>query len=90
MLKTVSISVTGKVHGVFYRKGTKDKAGVLGITGEVKNMPDDTVHIIATGSTKQIEQFVEWCRQGPPKARVTNVIITNLPLQSFDKFSIVH
>ncbi|HEY6505427.1 MAG TPA: acylphosphatase [Chitinophagaceae bacterium] len=89
MLKTVSIIVTGKVQGVFYRQSTREKATASGITGEIKNMPDDTVHIVATGSPEQIEQFIEWCRQGPPKAKVTNVFIAVLPLQSFEKFSIV-
>ncbi|MEI9808619.1 MAG: acylphosphatase [Bacteroidota bacterium] len=76
MLKTVSIIVTGKVQGVFYRQSTKEKATSLHITGEVKNMPDDTVHIIATGTGEQIEQLVSWCKQGPPKARVASVFVT--------------
>ncbi|MDP4265625.1 MAG: acylphosphatase [Bacteroidota bacterium] len=89
MLKTVSILVKGKVQGVFYRHTTKEKATELGITGEVRNMPDDTVHIIATGSTEQTDKLIEWCKQGPPKARVTGVIVKELPLESFEKFIIV-
>jgi acylphosphatase len=89
MLKTVSITVTGKVQGVFYRQTAKEKATELGIKGEVKNMPDETVKITATGTKEQIEQLIEWCRQGPPKAEVQNVITEEMPLQSFDKFSIV-
>ncbi len=89
MLKTVSITVSGKVQGVFYRQSTREKATALGINGEIKNMPDDTVHIIATGPAAQIEQLIEWCRQGPPKAVVTEVITKELPLTSFQKFTIV-
>jgi acylphosphatase len=89
MLKTVSIIITGKVQGVFFRQSTKEKATALGIPGEVRNMPDDTVQIIATGTSEQIEQLIEWCREGPPKAKVTNVFITELPLQSFTKFNVV-
>jgi acylphosphatase len=89
MLKTVSITVTGKVQGVFYRQTAKEKATELGIKGEVKNMPDETVQITVTGTKEQIEQLIEWCRQGPPKAEVQNVITEEMPLQSFDKFSIV-
>jgi len=89
MLKTVSIVVTGKVQGVFYRQSTREKAMALGITGEVRNMPDDTVHIIATGTASQIEQLIEWCRKGPSRAIVKNVESTTILLQNFNGFSIV-
>ena len=88
MLKTVSIIVSVKVQGVYYRQSTKEKARELSITGEVRNMPDDTVCIIATGDPDRIEQLIQWCKQGPPRARVVNVAIQELPLKTFDKFSI--
>ena len=88
MLKTLSIIVTGKVQGVWYRQSAKEKATELGVTGNVRNQPDGSVAIIATGLTNQLDQFIEWCRQGPPRALVTNVEVTELPLQSFDRFVI--
>jgi acylphosphatase len=90
MLNTVSIIVSGKVQGVFYRQSTREKARELNITGEVKNLPDDTVSIIATGTGDQLNQFIDWCKTGPPKARVMNVTTQELPLRSFEKFSITH
>lgn len=89
MLQTVLIIVTGKVQGVFYRQATKEKANELGIKGEVRNMIDESVHIIATGTKEQLAQFVEWCRQGSPRANVKNVTIKEIDPRSFDKFSIV-
>jgi acylphosphatase len=89
MLKTVSIIVSGKVQGVFYRQSTKELATALGVKGEVRNMPDDTVAIVATGTDEQIEKLIKWCRLGPPKAEVTDVVVKELPVQSFDKFMIV-
>ena len=62
MLRTVSITATGRVQGVFFRQSTKEKATSLGIKGEVRNMPDDTVQVIATGTSGQIEQLIEWGR----------------------------
>ena len=88
MLQTVSIIVTGKVQGVFYRQSTKEKANELGIKGEVKNMPDENVHIIATGTKEQISKLAEWCWQGPPRAIVKNVIVQEAPLKEFEKFRI--
>jgi acylphosphatase len=89
MLKTVSITVSGKVQGVFYRQSTKERATTLGIKGQVKNTPGDTVEIIATGTVEQIEQLITWCWSGPPKAKVSNVVSKELPVEIFDKFNIV-
>lgn len=89
MLQTISITVTGKVQGVFFRQSTKETALQLDITGEVKNMDDGNVKIIATGTKQQLDVLIEWCKKGPPKAVVTNVHVKNLPLQEFVCFSIV-
>ncbi|MCB9056553.1 MAG: acylphosphatase [Chitinophagales bacterium] len=88
MQTTLSIIVSGKVQGVFYRQHTKDTAKQLNITGEVKNMPNGTVSIIATGTKEQLEKLVAWCKDGSPKAVVTDIIINELPLQEFDHFII--
>lgn len=85
---TFSINVAGNVQGVWYRQSTKEKAGELGITGIVRNQPDGTVLIIATGTREQLEQLASWCKQGPPKASVTNIDVKELPLQTFSKFSV--
>jgi acylphosphatase len=89
MTKTFSIVVSGKVQGVFYRQSTKEFAASLDLKGEVRNMPDDTVEIIATGLSENIEKLIKWCWQGPPKAIVTNVTVKEIPERSFDKFRIV-
>ena len=65
MLQTISITVSGKVQGVFYRQSTKEMATSLGITGQVKNLSDGSVYIIATGTKEQLDKLVDWCRQGP-------------------------
>ena len=89
MLKTVSIIVSGKVQGVFFRKTAKDKAIELGVKGEIRNMPDETVHIIATATSGQLDQLIEWCKKGPPRAEVSNVVVEELELRSFDEFRVV-
>ena len=88
MLQTISIIVSGKVQGVFFRQGTREKAGELGITGYVQNKPDGTVFILATGTTNQLDAFTDWCRQGPPRAGVSGLQTAKEELQLFDSFSI--
>jgi acylphosphatase len=87
-MQTISIIVSGKVQGVWYRQSTKEKAAALGITGEVSNHPDGTVKIIATGTKEQLSAFTDWCKQGPPKARVTNLDVKELPFHQFNTFTI--
>lgn len=88
MLRTISITVSGKVQGVFFRQGTKEKASTLGIAGIVSNQPDDTVLIIATGPDEQLEELVRWCHQGPPRAIVNGVATAEVPLRHFSSFTI--
>lgn len=87
-MQTVSIIVEGIVQGVYYRQSTKARAIEAGITGEVKNKTDGSVHIVATGSEIQLQELIEWCQTGPEMAIVTNVKVEKIPLQSFKDFTI--
>ena len=89
MLLTVSILVTGKVQGVYFRQSAKEKAKELGLTGQVKNLPNGSVHITATGTKEQLNQLEDWCRNGPSRAVVSNIITKKIPLQLFEQFNIV-
>jgi len=73
MFKTYRLHITGKVQGVWYRASAKDKALSLGLTGKIWNNPDDTVGAIVQGPEDKVMDFIEWCRKGPPLAKVVNV-----------------
>ena len=88
-MKTVHIKVHGRVQGVFFRQDTKDRATALRITGWVRNLPDGTVEITATGDEQNIEKLIQWCQQGPPRAVVNKVDVTDSPLNNFTSFEIV-
>lgn len=89
-MPSISIIVKGKVQGVFFRKSAREKAIAIGITGKIKNQPDESVYIIATGSQEQLHRFVEWCNEGPPRAIVSHIETKQEPLQNFTSFTIVH
>jgi len=88
-MKTIRIKIAGRVQGVFFRQSTMEKAHELKLKGTVRNCEDDTVEIIATGDQEQLDKLIAWCRDGPPKAKVTNVSTQELSLQSFNNFSII-
>jgi len=89
MLQTIEINVSGKVQGVFYRQSAKEKAVELGIKGKVMNLDNGEVQIVATGTKEQLDKLTDWCKKGPAKARVTNIDVRQLALQSFADFTIV-
>ena len=89
MLLTYCIKVSGKVEGVFYRQTAREKATALGITGTVKNLESGEVEILATGTKDQLDAFLEWCGQGPPRAVVEKISYDQLSLKNFERFSVV-
>jgi len=69
----VRLIIEGRVQGVWFRDSTRRVAKSLGVTGWVRNLPDGTVEAVAEGEEEKVKKMVEWCHQGPPHARVTNV-----------------
>ncbi len=67
------VVVMGLVQGVFYRASAQQEAMRLGLVGEVRNLPDGSVEIIAEGPKETVEELIAWCRRGPPAARVEHV-----------------
>jgi len=67
------IVVRGRVQGVFFRASAQQEALRLGLTGEVRNLPDGSVEAIVEGEKKAVDEFVAWCRRGPPSAEVEDV-----------------
>lgn len=69
------IKIQGRVQGVFYRQSTMETANRLGLTGWARNSRDGSVEAVFEGEKAAIDQAIEWCRQGPPAARVTDVSV---------------
>jgi acylphosphatase len=89
MQQTISIEVTGQVQGVYYRQSALRYALENNLTGTVKNQPDGNVLIVATGTSHQLNDFIEWCKKGPSRAVVTNVTVQEESFKSFADFVIV-
>jgi acylphosphatase len=88
-MKTVRLIIKGKVQGVFYRATAKDVADLIGVKGWVKNLPNNDVEITATAAEDVLQKFVGWCKQGPPKARVEEVIVEELNTEEFKEFKVI-
>ena len=68
--------VTGKVQGVFFRAETQRAAGQFGVNGWVRNKPDGSVEAVVEGPELDVISLVNWCRTGPPLARVDRVDVS--------------
>lgn len=88
-METVHLVIKGKVQGVFYRATAKDVATELNIKGWVKNMPDGNVEMLVSGDKDQLEKFIDWCRSGPKRAVVKEIIITSRDDSSLPGFFII-
>lgn len=69
------LKIQGRVQGVFYRQSTKETALRLGLTGWARNCSNGSVEAVFEGSKETVDAAIEWCRQGPPAARVTEVAV---------------
>ena len=87
-MPTVHLIIKGKVQGVFYRATAKKIAEENGITGLVRNTPDDAVEIVASGSQSALQTFVEWCKKGPARANVNEVKTKEVTDEMFTEFVI--
>lgn len=88
MKQHVCIRVIGRVQGVFFRASTLEMARKLDVNGFVRNEPDGSVFIEAEGKPEALEQLEQWCRKGPPGARVDEVSVTQGEFSGYPSFEI--
>ena len=88
-MPTINLLIKGNVQGVFYRATAKQIANELGVTGWIKNTNEGSVEVTVSGNEQQLEKFVNWCKKGPDKAAVKEVVVTQKDETSFKGFSIV-
>ena len=85
------IVVKGRVQGVFFRASAQQEGLHLGLTGEVRNLPDGCVEAIVEGDKRAVDDFIAWCRRGPPSARVEDVEVKlGTPRGDFRTFRVAH
>lgn len=87
-MNCAKITVSGKVQGVFFRHNTKLKAIQMGLVGYVKNLADGNVEVVAQGDIEKINELIEFIRNNPGKARVSDVRLEEMKIRQFIDFGI--
>jgi acylphosphatase len=88
-MKTIHLLISGKVQGVFFRESARKLAEQSRIKGWIKNRNDEKVEALISGDENDVNDFVSWCHTGPERAEVTEVIVSQQPETSFEKFKVI-
>ena len=77
-MQAARFHVSGRVQGVSYRAAARAQAQRLGLRGHARNLADGRVEVLAVGAPQALEELARWLRQGPPLARVAEVVREDL------------
>lgn len=72
-MKRIVVKVSGRVQGVFFRQAALARAEKLNLNGFIRNENDGSVTITAEGEEEALQKLLEWCRIGPPWARIDEI-----------------
>jgi len=73
MIERLEVLVSGAVQGVAYRDFATRSARRLGLLGEVENLSDGSVRVVAEGERGKLDAFINELAQGPFYAEVESV-----------------
>lgn len=82
------VIVYGRVQGVFFRDSLRRRAEAEGIAGWARNTADGTLEAVFEGEEVSVERLIAFAREGPPHARVDDVLIFEEEAESLSGFSI--
>ncbi|MDO8583325.1 MAG: acylphosphatase [bacterium] len=90
-MKICHIFISGFVQGVGFRRFVKHHAVKLGLTGWVKNLPDNRVEAAFQGSKEQIEKIISICQKGAFLSEVKDVVVEweESSKEAFNSFEIL-
>jgi len=82
------VVVQGRVQGVFFRDSTRKEAVRRGVAGWVHNRSDGAVEAVFDGERDAVAALVEFCRDGPRGASVTNVEVSREEPEEISGFKV--
>ncbi len=76
MMVRAHIYIGGRVQGVSFRWAILLEARSRSVNGWVRNLDDRRVEAVFEGEKVRVEEMIDFCRKGPPGARVTRLQIS--------------
>ncbi|OHA09637.1 MAG: hypothetical protein A3A44_03370 [Candidatus Sungbacteria bacterium RIFCSPLOWO2_01_FULL_60_25] len=74
-MQRCELSIFGRVQGVLFRQTARRHAEKLGLVGRARNEDDGSLSLVVEGEPGALHEFANWCRTGPPLARVDDVAV---------------
>ena len=71
--KLLKVKIFGTVQGVFFRHSARIEFEELGIKGFARNESDGSLSLEAEGKEEALGKLLEWCKKGPPLAKVEKI-----------------
>ncbi|MDQ1175573.1 MULTISPECIES: acylphosphatase [unclassified Microbacterium] len=87
-MRTVTMTVSGRVQGVGFRYTMQAEAQRLGVDGWVRNRLDGSVEAFLAGDPDAVEGVIAWAHDGPAGARVDDVDVVEGTGESASGFEI--
>ncbi len=89
----MTLKIKGKVQRVGFRYSVVDHVITLGlaIVGQVRNLPDGSVEVLAQGDIEALKELHRFCTKGPPRAEVREVTedLVQINRADFVDFSLI-
>jgi acylphosphatase len=73
MIHRLEAHIYGRVQMVMFRDFTTRKARKLGLVGQVRNLSDGSVHVVAEGDKLALDALVDKLHKGPVLAKVEHI-----------------
>ena len=87
-MRTVTITVSGRVQGVGFRYALQQEASRRGVAGWVHNRRDGRVEARLAGDADAVEDVIAWAHDGPPAAAVDDVDVLDEAAEDATGFEI--
>lgn len=71
--KRIHVLINGRVQGVGYRYFAQNAAQALGLVGEVRNLVDRRVELVAEGPESDLKKLLKRLEQGPSLSHVSSL-----------------
>ncbi len=82
------VVIRGRVQGVFFRDTVRRRAAQAGVVGWVANRRDGAVEAVFEGDPQAVEQMVRFARQGPRRAEVAGIEVSEEQPEGLEGFSV--
>jgi DNA ligase D-like protein (predicted 3'-phosphoesterase) len=84
----VRATVRGSVQGIGFRETARREAEKLGVLGWVRNEDDGTIRVHAEGTRAAVDSLLDFLREGPPGAAVSDVEVAEVKPEGHEQFGI--